>query len=123
MAPSDYLRFLAALVFVLGLIGLLAWLARRTRLAGQSGGPGGGRRLALVEMLPLDARHRLALVRRDGVEHLLLLAQGANHVVEAGIVAVAPTSSSAPGPQATEAEPDAATPAVRAAGPGQRGTP
>jgi flagellar protein FliO/FliZ len=82
---GDYFRFVLALAFVLALIGVLAWLARRfgfgqtPRLGGQA------RRLKIVESLPLDARRRLVLVRRDETEHLLLLG-GANELtVESGI--------------------------------------
>ncbi len=68
----DYGRFLAALLLVLGLIALVAWLARRFRL-GTGAEPGAARRLAVLETLPLDARRKLVLIRRDDAEHLLLL--------------------------------------------------
>jgi flagellar protein FliO/FliZ len=80
----DYGRFLAALLFVLGLIALTAWLARRFRLG--PGAPAGtGRRLAVLETLPLDARRKLVLIRRDATEHLLLLSPEGNRLVEDGI--------------------------------------
>ncbi len=81
-----YFRFLLALLFVLGLIGLLAVIARRFGLGYRvRTRPGQPRRLALVEVMPLDAKRRLVLVRRDEVEHLLLLGQGTDTVIEAGI--------------------------------------
>jgi flagellar protein FliO/FliZ len=84
MNPLDCGRFLAALLFVLGLIALAAWLARRFRL-GPSGMPGGARRLAGLETLPLDARRKLVLIRRDGAEHLLLLlGTDGNCLIESG---------------------------------------
>jgi flagellar protein FliO/FliZ len=79
----DYGRFLAALLFVLGLIALAAWLARRLRL-GTGAAPGAPRRLAVLETLPLDARRKLVLIRRDDTEHLLLLAPDGNRLVEGG---------------------------------------
>jgi flagellar protein FliO/FliZ len=82
----DYGRFLAALLFVLGLIALVAWLARRFRL-GPGAPAGAARRLAVLETLPLDARRRLVLIRRDDTEHLLLLGADGNRVVEGGISA------------------------------------
>lgn len=95
MNGVDYLRFVAALVFVLGLIGVTAWLARRFRLAGRA--PGAvGRRLTLVETLPLDARRRLMLVRRDGTEHLLLVGQDGNRLIESRIVAPTGETVSSP---------------------------
>ena len=86
MEPGTYLRFVLALVFVLALIGLAAWLARRFGLAGAAALPRGRRRrLAVVESLAVDGKRRLVLVRRDGVEHLILLGTGPDMVVEAGI--------------------------------------
>ena len=82
----DYGRFLAALLFVLGLIALSAWLARRFRL-GTAATAGTARRLAVLETLPLDARRKLVLIRRDETEHLLLLGADGNRLVEGGISA------------------------------------
>jgi flagellar protein FliO/FliZ len=87
VAAETSLKFALAFLLVLGLIALAAWTLRRF-------GPGGlgmslgrsahGRRLSVVESLPLDPRHRLVLVRRDDREHLLLLGTGET-VVESGI--------------------------------------
>lgn len=91
MDLAGYLKFLLALVFVLALIGLMAALARRmgfgfpaAALKGR-----GGRRLGVVEVTPVDARRRLVLVRRDDTEHLILLGQTNELVIEAGIPAPA----------------------------------
>ena len=93
MEPVDYLRFVAALLFVLALIGLIGWAVRRGGLAGGlmrglSLGRAGAdaRRLDVIEARAIDARRRLVLVRRDGVEHLLLLTPSGDTVVETGIV-------------------------------------
>jgi flagellar protein FliO/FliZ len=83
-------KFVAALLLVLALIGGIAFLVRRAGLTPRlSGRRGGERRLSLVEVAPLDARRRLVLVRRDGVEHLLLLGTERDLVIESGIT-VAP---------------------------------
>ncbi len=84
MELTDYLRFLAALAFVLALIGGLAWLLRRTGWGGKvvTGRHG---RLGVVEVAPVDAKRRLVLLRRDGVEHLVLLSPTRETVIEAGI--------------------------------------
>lgn len=88
MDLGDYLRTVFALLFVLGLIGLLYVLARQYGAQRFGlGRIGAGGRLALVEARSLGARHRLVLVRRDGVEHLLLLGPDRDTVVEAGIPA------------------------------------
>ncbi len=85
MEPIDYLRFLGALIFVLGLIGIAAVAARRFGLAERMGALAGSRRLDIVETRMIDARRRLVLVRRDRVEHLILLGTGQDLVIETGI--------------------------------------
>lgn len=89
MPWDTYLRFATALVLVLGLIGLAAWLARRYGLGGRVRGKGlkSGRRLAITEVCPVDAKRRLVLVRRDEVEHLILLGTASDLVIERGISA------------------------------------
>lgn len=88
MDMASYLRFLLALVFVLGLIALLVWAVRRFGPAGIAlKASGRNRRLAIVEVTPIDARRRLVLVRRDGVEHLLLLGAGNDLLIESGLSA------------------------------------
>lgn len=72
-------RFFAALAFVVGLIVLLSYVARRYRgLA--TGKP---RRMAIVEAIGVDAKRRLVLVRSDDREFLLLVGGGADLLVEA----------------------------------------
>ena len=85
MVMTDYLRFVLALVAVLGLILLFAWVARRFRLGGLAGSSLTSGRLAIVETLPIDGRQRLVLIRRDDREHLLLLGQERSLVIEAGV--------------------------------------
>jgi len=85
---SVYFRFLLALAFVLALIGLLAWGARRFGLLrGTVRAKGGARRLDVVEIAPIDSKRRLALVRRDNKEHLILLGTTGDLIVETGIEA------------------------------------
>lgn len=85
MDPVSYMKFVAALVFVLGLILGLAWLARRFGLLGATNVTDGKtQRLKVIEVRNLDPRHRLVLVRRDDVEHLLLIGPTGGRVVEAG---------------------------------------
>lgn len=85
----DYMRFLGALAFVLGLLLGCAWLLRRYghKLGGLGiAGPGPrDKRLGLVETIGLGPRQRLAIIRRDDVEHLLLLGPDGAHVIETGI--------------------------------------
>ena len=81
MENMEPFRVVAALVLVLGLIGLAALVARRAGFGGAALRGGKGRRLALVETLALDPKRRLALVRCDEREHLLLLGPNADVVV------------------------------------------
>ena len=89
-------RFFLAFLIVLGLIGVTAWLVRRF---------GGGRlsnttrgrqpRLAVIDYASVDARRRLILVRRDNVEHLLMIGGPTDVVVEANIVRATPAARDA----------------------------
>jgi flagellar protein FliO/FliZ len=89
MPWTQYLQFALALGFVLALIGVLALLAQRFGL-GHAPRRGAQRRLAVAEVIALDAKHKLVLVRRDAVEHLIVLGPGAPAVVESGMPAAAP---------------------------------
>jgi|JI10StandDraft_1071094.scaffolds.fasta_scaffold135609_5 flagellar protein FliO/FliZ len=84
MDYDSYLRFALALLLVLGLIAILAWLLRRFGMGGALR-TASQRRLQVVETTPLGPRHRLVLIRRDRVEHLLLLGPQGDVVVERGI--------------------------------------
>lgn len=85
---NDYLQYALALVFVLALIGLLAALARRLGMGGATPRRRGrDRRLSVSEALALDGKRKLMLVRRDGVEHLIIVGPTSETVVEAGIAA------------------------------------
>ena len=95
MDTVDYLRFLAALAFVLGLIALLAWAARRFHLG--HAGPGATRRLAVIETLPIDPRRKLVLARCDEGEYLLLLGQDGNRLIERRPLTTSAGSLPAPG--------------------------
>src|SRR5512147_2949864 len=81
-------RFFIAFLVVLGLIGLTAWLVRRfgaNRLGG-AGARGRQPRLAVIDAATVDGRRRLVLIRRDNIEHLLMIGGPTDLVVEANIV-------------------------------------
>lgn len=77
----------AALVFVLGLFGLLILGARKLGLGGMVATKrlGEDRRLGIVEVLALDGRRRAVLLKRDDVEHLVILGPEGETVVERSI--------------------------------------
>ncbi len=86
MDLDAYLRFVFALVFVISLIGVLAFAMKRYGPGGRMMRKvGGRRRLSVVEMTPLDGKRRLVLVRRDDREHLLVVGATGETVVERGI--------------------------------------
>lgn len=74
-------RIIFALLLVIGLIAVCALAARRLGLPQGAAALGRKRRLALVETLALDARRRLAIIRCDGREHLLVLGPAGETVV------------------------------------------
>jgi len=108
MDLDQIMRGLLALVFVLGLIGGITLLAKRFGFTPRATLPkrsrrsiGGqkansGRRLAIVEVLPVDAKRRLVLIRRDDKEHLIMLGADRELLIESG----------ATSPDLTDAAPD-----------------
>lgn len=87
MDMGGYFRFILALIFVIGLIALLAAMARRAGWGFPAAAikRAGNRRLGIVEVTPLDGRRRLILVRRDDTEHLLLVGPTSELLIETGI--------------------------------------
>lgn len=79
-----YLRSLLAFGTVVVLIGVVAWLGRRFGAGGIVLRGRRQRRLSIVEVLPLDNRRRLVLIRRDSAEHLLLIGGATDIIVERG---------------------------------------
>ncbi|MCF8496683.1 MAG: flagellar biosynthetic protein FliO [Alphaproteobacteria bacterium] len=81
----DILKLIAALAFVVALMGGLALVLKKLGLNGASAPTGKKRRLAVVESLALDSRRRLVLLRRDKKEHLVILSVNGDTVIETGI--------------------------------------
>ena len=88
MDLMDFARYIGALLLVLGLVGVAGLAARRFGLSGLVK-PIGTRRLQVVETLMVGPRQRLLIVRRDGVEHLILSGSDGTTVIETGIPAQA----------------------------------
>lgn len=83
MDLNTYVTFAIALLAVVALIYLVAWVMGRIgvvhRMAGR---PGKERRLRVKESLALDAKRRAVILDCDGSEHLVVL--GANSELSLG---------------------------------------
>jgi flagellar protein FliO/FliZ len=81
-------RFFIAFIVVFALIGVIAWLVRRfgTGALGTQGSRGRAPRLAVIEAGAVDGRRKLVLIRRDNVEHLIMIGGPTDIVVEPNIV-------------------------------------
>jgi flagellar protein FliO/FliZ len=89
MEWASYMRFVLALLVVLGLIGGFALLARRWGVGGvQTSKRAPSGRLEVVEALSIDPKRRMVLIRRDNREHLILLGQDSERIIETGITPV-----------------------------------
>ncbi|MDE2182301.1 MAG: flagellar biosynthetic protein FliO [Alphaproteobacteria bacterium] len=84
MDVLDIARYLGALLLVLGLIGAAGLAARRFGLPGLAK-PAAQRRLKIVETLMLSPRQKLAIIRRDDVEHLVMFGADGAAVIERAI--------------------------------------
>ena len=102
-------KFIVAFVLVLALIVGTAYLVRRFG-AGALNAVGAARgrqpRLALIESTQIDPRRSLLLIRRDNVEHLVMVGGPTDVVIEPNIVRAAAAAAS------REAQPARVTPAV-----------
>ena len=82
------LRTFGALGLVLGMLAGALWAVRRydIKLPGRVSGSG-RKRVELVERLAVDAKRSVALIRRDGCEHLILIGPEGHVTLETGIAA------------------------------------
>lgn len=96
-------RFFIAFLIVLALIVLTFWAIRRFGGIGLGASAARGRqpRLAVIDAAAVDGRRRLVLIRRDNVEHLLMIGGPSDIVIEQNIVRAVPVASprEAPAPR------------------------
>src|SRR5262245_16263498 len=82
-------RVAIALVIIVGLIGVAAWVIR---LFGARRAPTTRARqphLAVIDAAIVDGRRRLVLIRRDNAEHLMMIGGPNDVVIETNIVRAA----------------------------------
>ena len=95
MDVGAYFQFFLALLFVIALIVLFAYGAKKYGLMARvtiNSNKTKDKRLNIVEILPVDARRKLMLIRRDNVEHLVMLGLEKDTVIEQNIKAPSDTS-------------------------------
>jgi flagellar protein FliO/FliZ len=107
MDVFDALRAAGALILVLGIILGLAWLLRR--YGGSIGLKAGAAAsdLRIVEWKTIDVRRKLAVIRWDGREHLLVLSPAGDCVIAHRAAADAETANT---PSATRPPSEETTP-------------
>jgi len=85
----DILMWIATLVLLAAVVVAGAWVYMNyfADRSSKSGFFGSGRekRLAVIEQSAIDGRRRLVLIRRDGVEHLIMTGGPVDVVIETGI--------------------------------------
>jgi len=89
MLASEIFRLVFGFAAVLGMIGLCALAAKKAGLSSMTGVSGKKRRLSVREMLPVDARRRLAIVKCDDAEYLILLGPAGETIVDKDLKAAA----------------------------------
>lgn len=84
---NTLILFVAAALFVVALIALLAWAFKTFfgRPSASSFMRARDKRLGVVESAAMEGRRKLVLVRRDEVEHLIMIGGPVDVVVESGI--------------------------------------
>ncbi len=97
---SQATQYIVAFVVILALLGLFGLVLRRLTsarlmLPGQDRGRSRQPRLGVVDIYDLDRQRQLILLRRDNVEHLLLIGGPNDVVIETNIVRVQPARNSA----------------------------
>lgn len=81
METEKLINTFVALIFVLALMGLLALAAKKLGL-GNAAKNRAGKRLKVVEVLPLDSKRRAMILQCDEKQHLVILSQNGETVVE-----------------------------------------
>jgi len=86
---DQLLYWIISLLFVIALILGLALLIKKYALPNSPNNPlfkkNKLRRLEIIDQLPLDHKSKLVLIRRDDTEHLLMLGQSGDLMIERNI--------------------------------------
>ena len=102
-----YTKYIVGLLFVLGLIALLAFVVRKMGFIPSAERPKlSKKRLGISQMIALDSKRRLLLIRRDDQEHLVILGPDGDTVVETNIQATPITDTHKAGDDTQDHDPD-----------------
>ena len=85
---ATIIQFILALGFVIALLFAFAYGAKRFGFIPRitiNSDKANERRLNVVEILPIDAKRRLLLIRRDDKEHLIMLGTESDLLIERNI--------------------------------------
>lgn len=110
---SQPVEFIIAFMVVMVLIALVTLIVRGIMFRGGDGFRGRAQkrqRLFVGEWVRVDEKRRLLLVRRDDVEHLLLIGGNSDLVVEQDLTSRKPQAVAVAPAQAAPAQPDVYTP-------------
>lgn len=78
--------YIITITLLIALAGLAFWIARQSLgLGSMTLFQGKVKRTGMVESTALDGRRRLVLIRRDNVEHLIMIGGPVDMVIETGI--------------------------------------
>jgi hypothetical protein len=107
----DPVRYVVAFAAIIALMAGAFYLLRRFGAGGLVSGAVRGRqpRLAVIESASVDQRRSLLLIRRDNVEHLIMIGGPTDVVIEPNIVRAIPTAPAreSPPPRAADTLPRA----------------
>ena len=87
-------KLIVAFLIVLALIALATWVMRRMGGTALAATAARGRqpRLAVIDAAAVDGRRRLVLIRRDNVEHLVMIGGPSDVVIEQNILRAVPVA-------------------------------
>lgn len=80
MEAEKLINTFLALIFVVALMGLLALLAKKFGLNNSKGAQ--GKRLKILETLAIDSKRRAVILQCDEKQHLVILSQNGQTVVD-----------------------------------------
>jgi len=86
MDYNQYMQLGVALIVVLGLMWLLSLVLKKVNQA-QSGMANKNTRLKIVEQRMIDTKNKVAIIRCDDKDHLVILGQNSNTVIKADMIA------------------------------------